>query len=124
MITFEYQGKVYKPSNLENKLKKLGVTINDIKILEDTESKAEKERKERDNITNVYDPELNVWWDNKCKGWYIKNIDAFKRGAFHWVNDNDEFPNQTRYTFIGRVNESKLSDFTKEHFKEVIHKKG
>lgn len=39
MITFEYDGKIYSPSNLEKKLKKLKITINDIKILEDTSKK-------------------------------------------------------------------------------------
>lgn len=113
MITFEYQGKIYKPSNLENKLKKLGVTLNDIKILEDTETKAEKERKERDNKSNDYDPELNVWWDNKSKGWFINR----NGGIFENPNDIN------RYKFIGKTFESKLSDFIKEHFKEVIYKK-
>lgn len=41
MITFEYDGKIYSPSNLEKKLKKLKITINDIKILEDTSKKQE-----------------------------------------------------------------------------------
>ena len=114
MITFEYQGKIYKPSNLENKLKKLGVTLNDVKILEDTETKAEKERKERDNKSNVYDPELNGWWDNKSKGWFIN-----RNGVGIFENPNDV----NRYKFIGKTFESKLLDFTKEHFKEVIYKK-
>ena len=113
MITFEYQGKIYKPSNLENKLKKLGVTLDDVKILEDTETKAEKERKERDNKSNVCDPELNVWWDNKSKGWFINR----NGGIFENPNDAN------RYKFIGKTFESKLSDFIKEHFKEVIYKK-
>ena len=112
MITFEYQGKIYKPSNLENKLKKLGVTLNDVQILEDTATKADKERKERDNKSNVYDPELNVRWDNKSKGWFINRSGIFE-------NPNDA----NRYKFIGKTFESKLSDFIKEHFKEVIYKK-
>ena len=43
MITFEYKGKIYKPSNIENKLKKLGCTMADITILEDTNPKDENE---------------------------------------------------------------------------------
>jgi len=120
MIIFEYQGKIYKPSNLENKLKKLGVTINDVKILEDTETRAEKEKKEQNNKISAYDAELSVWWDNKVKGYYIKDVDAFKCGVYTWINDNDDFPNPSRYTFIGRTYKSELKKFTKEHWKEVL----
>ena len=51
--------------------------INDVKILEDTKTRAEKEKKEQDNKPNTCDPELSVYWDDKCKGWYIKNTCLF-----------------------------------------------
>ena len=54
MITFKYNGKIYKPSNLENKLKKLGITMDDIEIIDDTETKAEKLKKEKEEeIVNL-----------------------------------------------------------------------
>lgn len=34
-MKFKYNGKIYNPSNLEKKLAKLNITINDIELLED-----------------------------------------------------------------------------------------
>ena len=70
MITFEYNGKIYKPSNLENKLKKLGITINDIKIIDDTDTKAETERKEKAEQQQNLEHMVSLYWDIKGKGWY------------------------------------------------------
>ena len=47
-MKFEYNGRIYSPSNLEKKLKKLGITIDDIKIIIDTPLK-EKEIKEEES---------------------------------------------------------------------------
>lgn len=41
MIKFEYNGRIYAPENFEKKLKKLGITKDDVKILEDTTPKEE-----------------------------------------------------------------------------------
>lgn len=34
-MKFKYNGKIYNPSNLEKKLAKLNITINDIELIED-----------------------------------------------------------------------------------------
>lgn len=115
MITFKYNGKIYKPSNLENKLKKLGITMEDIEIIDDTETKAEKERRENLEKTNTIELEetnLQIFWDTKCKGWYI--VDLYNHNIKTNVYDDN------RYKLIGYTNNNKLSDFTKEHYKEAI----
>lgn len=74
MVIFKYNGKVYKPENLERKLKKLGITINDVEILNNAEEKPKD-----DNIP---------YW--KSEG-MIKHI---------WVNINPN-SNEFNYTIIG-----------------------
>ena len=34
-MKFKYNGKIYNPTNLEKKLKKLGITIDDIELIEE-----------------------------------------------------------------------------------------
>ena len=36
MTKFKYNNRIYNPSNLDKKLKKLGITRSDIEIIEDT----------------------------------------------------------------------------------------
>lgn len=43
MIRFKYNGQVYAPSNLEKKLKKMGITIDDIEILPEEDAKKKVE---------------------------------------------------------------------------------
>jgi hypothetical protein len=62
MITFEYKGKIYKPSNIENKLKKLGCTLADVTILEDTKSK--------DDLINT---DLTYCQQNDIETYFYKN---------------------------------------------------
>lgn len=45
-MKFKYQGKIYAPSNLEKKLKKMGITMEDIEIIKD-EIKEEKEEESK-----------------------------------------------------------------------------
>lgn len=33
MVKFNYNGRIYSPSNFEKKLKKLGITVDDIEII-------------------------------------------------------------------------------------------
>lgn len=122
MVTFEYDGKIYKPSNLEKKLKKLGVTINDVKILDDTQTKAEKELEEKQQQKEINKSEtynLRVYWDTTCKGWYIydKNF-PLEPATFSRFWDNVV---NKKYIFIGETNGDHLSDFAKEHWKNVIN---
>lgn len=42
MVRFEYNGRLYAPSNFEKKLKALGITEKDITILEDTHAGKKK----------------------------------------------------------------------------------
>ncbi len=120
MITFEYNGKIYKPSNLENKLKKLGITINDVKIIDDTKTNAEKEREERNqqNINDEY--VVDVYWDNKSKGWYI--VDRHFPYEPKWgIKFFQEIENGHYKLVKHDVNRNNLSEFFNENFKSVIN---
>lgn len=61
-MKFIYNNKIYNPSNLEKKLKKLGITIDDINILE--EPKLEEEKFE-------------------VKLYYFKNDNGYKRCSIY-----------------------------------------
>ena len=41
MTKFKYNNRIYNPSDLDKKLKKLGITYSDIEIIEDTTIKEE-----------------------------------------------------------------------------------
>lgn len=45
-MKFTYKGQIYNPVNVEKKLKKLGITINDIEIIPE-EKKEELEKREQ-----------------------------------------------------------------------------
>lgn len=77
MITiFRYNGKIYKPENLERKLKKLRITLQDIEILGgDTQ---------KQNTTQDTTPE----WKQEGK---VK---------YRWVNKNSN-SNEYNYSIIG-----------------------
>ena len=107
MITFEYNGKIYKPSNLENKLKKLGITINDIKIIDDAKTKADEIREKNEFL--LTNRTIKVYWDTECKGWFL-----YKNTAFPDISDDH------RYILIGNTTESELDDFIKNHFREAL----
>lgn len=122
MITFEYDGKIYKPSNLEKKLKKLGITINDVKIIDDTQTNAEKEREERksQNFSTSNEYKVDVYWDNKCKGWYI--VDRHFPLSPEWGMRFFQEIENGRYKLVKHdVNKSNLLDFFNENFKRVIN---
>lgn len=58
MITiFRYNGKIYKPENLERKLKKLKITINDIEILNN--------QKQKDSTPDIDENIILYKWINK-----------------------------------------------------------
>ena len=121
MITFEYNGKIYKPSNLENKLKKLGITINDVKIIDDTKSNAEKEREERSQQISNSEETVDVYWDNNAKGWYI--VDNLFPYSLEWSKQflKDINIKHKRYISVGyNINKNNLSEFFKENYKKVI----
>lgn len=95
MITFEYKGRIYKPSNLDKKLKSMNITIDDIKIIDDTPSNNEI-------ISNLRTPtkeykKLYCFWDNKTKGWYRSECP----NAQGWP-----FKDFERFSYIGQMEES------------------
>jgi len=64
MTKFTYNGRIYNPVNLEKKLKKMGITRNDIKIIPDKEEVIEmndvklyyfKNKVNGHTITSIYD---------------------------------------------------------------------
>lgn len=64
MTKFTYNGRIYNPVNLEKKLKKMGITRNDIEIIPDKEEVIEmndvklyyfKNKVNGHTITSIYD---------------------------------------------------------------------
>lgn len=51
MTTFKYQNKIITTPNLEKKLKRMKISINDIELIEDTASSKKEE------VTYLYQPE-------------------------------------------------------------------
>lgn len=117
MITFEYDGKIYKPSNLEKKLKKLGITINDIKIIDDTDTKAETERKEKGEQQQNLEHTVSLYWDAKGKGWFIH--ESHNKEMPLSVKDI-EYIKSGRYIYIGDYNENELYEVKKTNFLKMI----
>lgn len=115
MITFEYAGKIYKPSNLENKLKKLGVTINDVKIIDDTNTKAEIERKEKTEQQQNLEHMISLYWDTKSKGWYEN--ESYKEIPL-WVNEDIK---SGRFIYVGDYNANELYEAKKTNFLAMIN---
>lgn len=65
-IIFKYNGKIYNPKNPEKKLKQLGITWNDVEIIEETiGEKEEKEEKENNRLYH---------FKNKINGQIISTI--------------------------------------------------
>lgn len=50
-MKFKYQGRIYNPVNTEKKLKKMGITLDDIEIIP---PKVEEEKVENDNTIKLY----------------------------------------------------------------------
>lgn len=124
MITFEYNGKIYKPSNLENKLKNLGITINDIKIIDNTKTNAEKEKELRIKQMQFIndDKTVDVYWDNYSKGWYI--VDRQFPYEPQWdIRFFHEIENGHYKLVQHDVNKNGLQKFFKENFKAIINNK-
>ena len=125
MITFEYNGKIYKPSNLENKLKKLGVTLNDVKILDDTETKAEKEyreRKEQHQQSAINDNKrYKVYFDsNKC-GWFL--FDKLFPYNESTLKDIQEKIDKNEYIYVDESSQLNLGNLIKEKFYQLMKKR-
>lgn len=66
-MKFKYNGRIYNPVNTEKKLKKMGITMEDIEILPD-----EKKKKEISN-------ELEDWMKDKEMVNLITDTDNLKR---------------------------------------------
>jgi len=77
-MTFKYNGKIYSPSNLEKKLKKLRISLDDIEIIDAPQKKIKDEEEEKPlspryyfkNINNGYIitsiyPTIPEWVENK-----------------------------------------------------------
>lgn len=50
MIKFKYNGKIYKPVHPENKLKKLGITWDDVEIIENQIKEEVKEERQNPKL--------------------------------------------------------------------------
>ena len=114
MITFEYNGKIYKPSNLEKKLKKLGITINDIKIIDDTDTKAETERKEKVEQQQNLEHMISLYWDTKCKGWYENEL--YKEIPL-WANEDIK---SGSFIYVGDYNVNELYEAKRNNFLKMM----
>ena len=74
-MKFKYNGRIYNPVNLEKKLKKMGISINDIEIIPEKEEQIEindiklyyfKNEVTGETISSIYD-NLN----------HLKGVDQF-----------------------------------------------
>lgn len=72
--SFKYNGKIWNPKNPEKKLKQLGITWEDVEILE-TKQEAKQET-ERRSLNELF------YFLNKKTGWSITSIHPC-------INDND-----------------------------------
>lgn len=71
-MTFKYNGKLYRPKNPEKKLKQLGITLDDVEIINED---FKEETEEMSDIPKYY-------FINKKTGYSITSIYPF-------INDND-----------------------------------
>lgn len=108
MITFEYNGRIYKPSNLDKKLKVLGITKDDIIIIEDKPSNNEIISNLRAHT--IKQKHKYCFWNNKCKGWFDTEYKDLQNYPF----------DKTELTYIGETldNES-ISDAHIRLFKKI-----
>lgn len=94
MVKFKYNGQIYAPSNLEKKLKKMGITIDDIELIEE-----DKKPKEVKPFTPEW-YELNGWLfmgmeDNK--GRYVKLISVGDKEYNNIKNNKNVFRKYSEY---------------------------
>lgn len=61
-MKFKYKDRIYNPSNLEKKLKKLGITINDVEIIPENKPIVEM------------DDTVKYYFKNKKTGYTITSI--------------------------------------------------
>lgn len=116
MIQFEYKGKIYKPSNLEAKLKKLGITINDITILNDSETNTERIQKAKlaEQKALHTNKTIYFYWDTKLKGWF-KPTNILKPGDY-FFND----VKTGRFKLVGQCDYDNVAVFERNLFKKVL----
>lgn len=99
-MKFEYNGKIYNPSNLEKKLKKLGITINDINIIEET--KSSNESKLEDYMADLETKIVRSTEDD------IRRVVMFKKGtnpSFEFLFRNQIWNPETKTGIKGLTEE-------------------
>lgn len=114
MITFEYNGQIYKPSNLEKKLKKLHITMDDIKIITEENTNKDIAIQTKENEDKLRFNSIYLFWDMKCKGWLESKTKDLPDTVFR----KDDF------VYMGKCDDyDKLSEVRAELFKEAIKMK-
>lgn len=51
-ITFKYKSRTYSPKNLDKKLKQLGITLDDVELVQDEQTNKQIEKQQR--VVNYY----------------------------------------------------------------------
>lgn len=82
-ISFKYNGKVWNPKNPEKKLKQLGITWDDVEIIETPKNEEKKE-------TELQNPKLYVF-KNKHTGFSIESIYENINHLKHVIADIDDY---------------------------------
>ena len=84
-ITFKYNGKIWNPKNPEKKLKQLGITWDDVEIIEDSPKEEKqiemndiqmyhfKNLKTGNTLVSIY-PELGDYIEDKENWTFVKTI--------------------------------------------------
>lgn len=97
MVKFEYKGKIYQPSDFEKKLKSMGITREDVTILEESISKNEEISKLRSLHVDTSKQHYYCFFDKSLVGWYDSKVKDLS--DYIW-NDKD------RFIFIGETQEN------------------
>jgi len=112
VIKFEYNGKVYAPSDVEKKLKKLGITINDVKILNDDSGQINLQKKSLslfEAIMNTDSIPYHIFRDEKTKGWLYKPV-------------TESTESTDVYKYVGTTNPPEITsdDIVKAAWRKII----
>ena len=76
-MKFKYNGKIYSPANLEKKLKKLGISLEDIEIIETPVKKITEDLEEKNDLQMFYFINEDTGYRHcsiydKCPDGYVK----------------------------------------------------
>lgn len=106
-MKFKYNGKIYNPVNVEKKLKKMGITMEDIEILLD-------EKKKEDNSIEDY-------MLDKRKVIVRSTIDDIRRVCYISLNNYPTFEELFKNHLWNSLTKTGVRGITKEYLKTLYY---